>query len=95
MLGEYVLRKLKTLSSPFIRDIRGQGLFIGMEIDPAKASARTVCEQLAHHGILSKETHEPVVRFAPPLVIEREDLDWAFTTIKEVLANMKPLVSAA
>ncbi|MCZ6577562.1 MAG: ornithine--oxo-acid transaminase [Gammaproteobacteria bacterium] len=95
VLGEYFLRKLKTLSSPFIRDIRGQGLFIGMEIDPAKASARTVCEQLAHHGILSKETHETVVRFAPPLVIEREDLDWAFTTIKEVLAKMKPLVSAA
>jgi ornithine--oxo-acid transaminase len=94
-LGNYFLRKLKTLSSPLINQIRGRGLFIGMEIDASKASARAVCEQLAQQGILSKETHETVVRFAPPLVIEREELDWAFATIKKVLSRMKPLVSAA
>ncbi|GMQ89696.1 MAG: ornithine aminotransferase [Gammaproteobacteria bacterium] len=95
VLGNYFLRKLKTLNSPFIKEVRGQGLFIGMEIDASRADARAVCEQLAHQGILSKETHETVVRFAPPLVIEREELDWAFTTIKKVFNQMKPLVSAA
>lgn len=95
VLGNYFLRKLKTLSSPLIKEVRGQGLFIGMEIDASRADARIVCEQLAHQGILSKETHETVVRFAPPLVIEREELDWAFTTIKKVFNQMKPLVSAA
>lgn len=94
-LGDYFLRKLRTLNSPFIKDLRGRGLFIGMEIDPAKATARAVCEELAEHGILSKETHETVVRFAPPLIITEEELDWACATIKNVLAEMEAMSTAA
>jgi ornithine--oxo-acid transaminase len=94
-LGSYFLQKLKTLNSPFIKELRGQGLFIGMEINPDCASAREVCERLMRAGILSKETHETVVRFAPPLTITKEQLDWAFTRIKGVLTDLDALHSAA
>jgi ornithine--oxo-acid transaminase len=83
--GEYLLQKLEELKSPLIADIRGRGLFVGIEIDPAKASARRVCEELMRRGLLSKETHETVVRLAPPLVITREQIDWAVQQIDEVL----------
>jgi ornithine--oxo-acid transaminase len=63
-------------------------LFIGIEIDPSLASAREIVEDLMDRGMLSKETHETVVRLAPPLVITREQIDWSVTQIKEVLANM-------
>ncbi len=88
-LGEYLMQRLRTLTSPFIKDLRGRGLFIGMEIDPAHASARTVCEELLRWGILSKETHETVVRLAPPLVVTREELDWAVARIREALAALE------
>ena len=94
-LGKYFLQKLQSLASPFIKDLRGLGLFIGMEIDPDYASAREVCEQLMRAGILSKETHETVVRFAPPLTITKAQLDWAFTRIKDVLNDLHALHSAA
>ena len=94
-LGSYFLQKLKTLSSPFIKELRGQGLFIGMEINPDCASAREVCERLMRAGILSKETHETVVRFAPPLTITKGQLDWALTQIKGVLTDLDALHSAA
>jgi ornithine--oxo-acid transaminase len=83
--GEYLLQKLEELKSPLIADIRGRGLFVGIEIDPAKASARRVCEELMRRGLLSKETHETVVRLAPPLVITREQINWAVQQIDEVL----------
>ena len=94
-LGTYFINKLRTLDSPFIKDIRGRGLFIGMEIDPAKATARAVCEELLRNSILSKETHDTVVRFAPPLIITKEELDWAFERIKNVLETMERMNSAA
>ncbi|MFQ5937376.1 MAG: ornithine--oxo-acid transaminase [Acidiferrobacterales bacterium] len=94
-LGNYFLDKLKTLNSPLIKELRGKGLFIGMEIDPDHASAREVCEQLMRAGILSKETHETVVRFAPPLTITKGQLDWAFNQLKGVLADLHALHSAA
>jgi ornithine--oxo-acid transaminase len=94
-LGDYFINKLRTLNSPFIKDIRGRGLFIGMEIDPAKATARAVCEELLRNSILSKETHDTVVRFAPPLIITKEELDWAFERIKNVLETMERMNSAA
>lgn len=94
-LGGHLLRKLKTLDSPFIKELRGQGLFIGMEINPDRASAREVCKRLMRAGILSKETHETVVRFAPPLTITKAQLDWAFTQIKGVLTDLDALHSAA
>ncbi|HKV96539.1 MAG TPA: ornithine--oxo-acid transaminase [Gammaproteobacteria bacterium] len=87
-MGAYLLDKLHTLKSPLIKDLRGKGLFIGIEFDPRKVSARAVCEQLMSHGILSKETHETVVRLAPPLVITREQIDWAVERIGLVLKEM-------
>jgi ornithine--oxo-acid transaminase len=71
-----------------IADIRGRGLFIGLEIDPSLSSARSICEALMERGLLSKETHETVVRLAPPLIISREEIDWAVLQIREVLAEI-------
>jgi len=88
--GAWLLDRLRTIDSPLIRDIRGRGLFIGIEIDPAKASARDVCKRLMKRGLLSKETHETVVRLAPPLAVDREILAWAADRIEEVLAEMSP-----
>jgi ornithine--oxo-acid transaminase len=68
--------------SPAIREVRGRGLWIGVELTSA---ARPVCEALQREGLLCKETHERVVRIAPPLVIQREELDWAFDRIRGVL----------
>jgi ornithine--oxo-acid transaminase len=66
-----------------------------MEIDPARATARAVCEELLRNSILSKETHDTVVRFAPPLIITKEELDWAFERIKDVFETMERINSAA
>lgn len=87
-LGNYFIGELRKMRSPLIKEIRGSGLFIGIEIDPAKGSARKVCERLMDRGLLSKETHTTVVRLAPPLVIEREQLDWAVKQIDEVLQEL-------
>jgi ornithine--oxo-acid transaminase len=87
-LGDYLMTGLRRLDSPLVREIRGRGLFIGMEIDPSLGSARTVCEALMGRGLLSKETHETVVRLAPPLVIDKQQIDWALQQIREVLAEM-------
>ena len=84
-MGAYLLEQLQAIDSPLVSDIRGRGLFIGLEIDPACASARTIVEALMERGLLSKETHETVVRLAPPLVIERAEIDWAVQQIREVL----------
>ncbi|QDP39764.1 ornithine--oxo-acid transaminase [Radiobacillus deserti] len=82
-LGTYMMEELKKINNPAIKEIRGKGLFIGVELHEP---ARSYCEQLKEKGLLCKETHENVIRFAPPLVIEQEDLDWAITKIKEVLS---------
>lgn len=87
-LGEYLMAGLREIASPLIREVRGRGLFIGMEIDGSLGSARAVCEALMERGLLSKETHETVVRLAPPLVIEKQEIDWALRQIREVLAEM-------
>ena len=87
-LGAYLKSELETIESPLIAEIRGKGLFVGIEIDPKLGSARAVCEALMARGLLSKETHETVVRLAPPLVITKEQIDWAVTQIREVLAEM-------
>jgi ornithine--oxo-acid transaminase len=84
-MGDYLIGKLHGLDSPLISDIRGRGLFVGIDIDPALGSAREICESLMDRGLLSKETHETVVRLAPPLVIGREEIDWAVDQISEVL----------
>jgi ornithine--oxo-acid transaminase len=87
-MGDYMLGELRKLDSPLIKDIRGIGLFVGLEIDPALGTAREVCERLMRRGILSKETHDTVVRLAPPLTIGRSEIDWALTRIGEVLTDM-------
>ena len=71
-----------------VPDVRGRGLWVGAEIDPAFATARDVCERLVAKRVLSKETHDTVVRLAPPLVIAREDLDWAIDRFAEVLGEV-------
>ncbi|GAB3060311.1 ornithine--oxo-acid transaminase [Virgibacillus ainsalahensis] len=81
-LGEYMMNELKGIESPNIKEVRGKGLFIGIELT---GPARPYCEALKEKGLLCKETHENVIRFAPPLIIEKEDLDWALNHIKEVL----------
>ena len=87
-MGKYMLDKLQNIDSPLIKDIRGVGLFVGVEINPALGTAREVCERLMQHGILSKETHDTVVRLAPPLTIGRSEIDWALERISEVLREM-------
>nr|BBH86180.1 ornithine aminotransferase [Thermosporothrix sp. COM3] len=84
-LGEYALGKLRRLSSPLVKEVRGKGLLIGIELMPQAGGARHYCELLKERGLLCKETHENVIRFAPPLVIERETLDWALDQIISVL----------
>lgn len=83
-LGEYFLNQLKTINNPIIKEIRGKGLFIGVELTEA---ARPYCEQLKEAGLLCKETHETVIRFAPPLIITKEEIDWAFEKIQNVLGS--------
>jgi ornithine--oxo-acid transaminase len=90
VLGEHMMARLKAMNLPAIKAVRGVGLLAGIEIDPAYASARTVCERLVEAGVLSKETHETVIRLAPPLVIAKEDLDWALDRIAEVIGELTP-----
>lgn len=84
-LGEYFLKALKTINSPVVAEVRGKGLFMGIAIDPKKKSAREICLALAEQGLLSKETHETVVRLAPPLVITKKELDDSLEIIQRVL----------
>ena len=84
-MGKYFIDKLKTINSKHIREIRGKGLFIGVELYPEAKGARRFCERLMKEGILCKETHDNVIRFAPPLVIKKDEIDWAFGKIEKVL----------
>lgn len=81
-LGQYMVEELRKINNPIIKEVRGKGLFIGMELTE---SARPYCEQLMKEGLLCKETHDFVIRFAPPLIISKEDLDWAIDKIKKVM----------
>lgn len=83
--GEYFRQKLNQLHSPVIQEVRGKGLFIGIEVKKEKTTAREICLKLLECGILSKETHETVVRFAPPLIITDEQIDEAMEKIAQVL----------
>jgi len=84
-LGNYFMSKLRQIDSPVVKEIRGRGLLIGVELYPEAGGARRYCEMLQEAGILAKETHDNVIRFAPPLVIEKETLDWALEIIADVL----------
>jgi ornithine--oxo-acid transaminase len=93
--GEWLLSRLREIRSPLIREVRGRGLFIGIEIDPELASAREICLRLMARGLLSKETHAVVVRLAPPLAIDRELLAWAVDQIREVLEELENVRKAS
>ncbi len=84
-LGEYFREKLRAVKSKHIKEIRGKGLFIGVELYPEAKGARRFCEALMTKGVLCKETHDDVIRFAPPLVITKEEIDWAMERVNEVL----------
>ncbi len=84
-LGEYFRDHLEEINSPHIDHIRGKGLLIGVVLKPEAGGARRFCEELKERGILAKETHENVIRFAPPLIIDKETIDWALPIIRDVL----------
>jgi ornithine--oxo-acid transaminase len=86
-LGEYFMEKLRAIKSPVVKEIRGKGLLIGVELYPEAGGARKYCEMLQRKGILAKETHDHVIRFAPPLIVEKKTLDWAIRRIAKVLAK--------
>ena len=84
-LGNYFMDKLRTIRSDRIKEVRGRGLLIGVELKKEAGGARRFCETLMKESLLCKETHEDTIRFAPPLVITKKDIDWAFERIKNVL----------
>jgi len=87
--GMYFLDKLKTIKSKYIKEVRGKGLLIGIELKPEAGGARRFCENLKEEGLLCKETRENVIRFAPPLIIKQKDLNWAFRRIKQVFKELE------
>ncbi len=84
-MGEYFLSGLSQIKSPYIKEVRGKGLLIGVELLPEVGGARGFCEKLMDRGLLCKETHDNIIRFAPPLVIKKEEIDWALEKIEKVL----------
>ncbi|MBW1720590.1 MAG: ornithine--oxo-acid transaminase [Deltaproteobacteria bacterium] len=89
-MGEYFLEGLRRIRSHHIKEIRGKGLLIGMELFPEAGGARRFCEKLKTLGMLCKETHEHTIRFAPPLVIRKEDIDWALERVESVMTDQAP-----
>ncbi|MCX6068722.1 MAG: ornithine--oxo-acid transaminase, partial [Chloroflexi bacterium] len=84
-LGNYFMEQLSEIPSKHVKEVRGRGLLIGVELNKDSGGARRFCEALQHKGILAKETHDYVIRFAPPLVIDKETIDWALPIVREVL----------
>jgi ornithine--oxo-acid transaminase len=84
-LGTYLQEQLAEIPSPHVKEVRGKGLLVGIELKPSAGGARRFCEALSQQSILAKETHQNVIRFAPPLVIDKETIDWALPRIREVL----------
>ncbi len=88
VLGEYLLEQLSEIPSPHVKEVRGRGLLIGIELKPEAGGARRFCEALQYRGILAKDAHENVIRFAPPLVIDKQTIDGVLPAIRDVL-NMR------
>ncbi len=95
VMGAHLLARLRSISSPVVTDVRGLGLLVGVELDSKVVSARKFVETLLKHGVLSKDTHGTVARFAPPLIVEREQLDWAVDRIRDALAEYGPVYEKA
>jgi ornithine--oxo-acid transaminase len=85
-MGTYFLDKLKEIDNTMIKEVRGRGLMIGLELQPEAGGARQYCEKLKEKGLLCKETHDHIIRFAPPLVIKRDEVDWAIERIDAALS---------
>lgn len=92
-IGDYFQEQLKKINSPLIKNVRGKGLLIGLEIDE-RYPAHQICLKLLSHGILTKETHGTVIRFAPPLVITKEQIDTAILALKKVFAEIEDTKTA-
>jgi ornithine--oxo-acid transaminase len=90
VMGKYLLGRLSRIESSYIKEVRGKGLMIGVELHAEAGGARRFCEALMTKGLLCKETHKHVIRFAPPLIIRKEDIDWAFERIEQVLTTDLP-----
>jgi len=86
-LGDYLIERVKAIPSPHVREVRGKGLWIGLELHPEAGGARKFCERLQQEGMLCKETHTHTIRLAPPLVATREQLDWALERLEKVLTE--------
>jgi ornithine--oxo-acid transaminase len=86
-LGSYMMDRLREIPSPHVKEIRGKGLMIGVELHPQAGGARRFCEALQAKGLLCKEPHEHVLRIAPPLIIQKPDIDWALERIADVLSQ--------
>ena len=87
-LGDYFKLKLKSINNKIIKDVRGKGLWIGMELNENEVNAKDLCLMLLNEGLLCKETHKTVIRFAPPLMITKKDLDWAIEKITKVIRTI-------
>jgi ornithine--oxo-acid transaminase len=87
-MGNYLMSSLGEIESPYIKEVRGKGLLIGVELYPEAGGARRFCEALMERGLLCKETHEHVIRIAPALIIQKDDIDWALENIEEVLLTL-------
>ena len=87
-LGARFLARLQAIDNPLIREVRGRGLMIGMELDTRRAPARVAAEWMLARGLMTKDTHEKVLRFAPPLIVSEAELEWAATTIEDALADL-------
>jgi ornithine--oxo-acid transaminase len=85
IMGEHFMERLEEVNSPHIKEVRGRGLMIGVELKESAGGARRFCEALQYEGILCKETHKHIIRFAPPLIITRDEIDWAMERIDPVL----------
>ena len=88
ILGDYFKSKLKSIDNKIIKDVRGKGLWIGMELNESEVNAKDLCLMLLNEGLLCKETHKTVIRFAPPLMITKEQLDWAIKKITKVIRSV-------
>ena len=86
-MGDYLQDRLRAMRSNIVKDVRGRGLWVGVEVDANVVSARAVCDALLENGVLSKDTHGTVLRFAPPLTITRDEIDWGMERIERVFAR--------
>ncbi|MBL8676511.1 MAG: aminotransferase class III-fold pyridoxal phosphate-dependent enzyme, partial [Alphaproteobacteria bacterium] len=88
-MGAYMLERLRKVKSPFIKEVRGMGLWAGIEFHENHLTARTVCEKMSEKGVLSKDTHTTVIRIAPPLNVTQEELDFGLDVFERVLKEME------